>query len=77
MEGVNINQNFSDIDRDDFIMLRNKLVSFSKPSQEFILKNTDKKLISYGVYLLMTSEDRLNEEDKARKKELENFTKII
>lgn len=76
LDGVSINQDFSNIGREEFTILRNKLVSFSIPSQEFILKNTDKKLISYGIYLLITPEENLNAEDRARKKELISFTKI-
>jgi len=76
LDGVNLSQDFSKIDRDEFTMLRNRLVSFSIPSQEFILKNMDKKLISYGVYLLVTPDENLTPEDRARKKELISFTKI-
>lgn len=76
LKNVDMGLNFSGIGRDDFIMLRNKLVSFSIPSQEFILKNLDNKLLSYGVYLLTTPYDNMNPEDRSRKKELVGFTKI-
>lgn len=72
----NTNQDFSDISTEDYLSLRDKLVMFSKPSQEFVLKNMDNKLLSYGVYLLTTKEEFLSEVDKERKKDLMKFTKI-
>ena len=76
MKYVNISQQFGEISNEDFVWLRQKLVSFSKEAQKFILENTDKKLLSYGIYLLSTDDKKLNKLDRERKEELLKFTMI-
>lgn len=75
-KSADIEGDFSHITDDDYIKLRNKLVTFSKPSQQFIFENMDRTLVNYGVYLLVTKEENLNEQDRERKRDLMKFTKL-
>lgn len=69
-------EDFSDINRDDFIKLRDKLVYFSKPSQKFIYDNIDERMKKYAAYLLDNPKHKLSKEDRERRGEILKFTKI-
>ena len=70
---ANLNQDFSFIDEEDFLLARDILSRFSIPANEFMLKNLDSELKDYIVYLLVTPESHLLMEDKARKENVLTF----
>lgn len=69
-------EDFSDIDRDEFVTLRNTLVYFSRPSQQFIYEHINDRSKKYVAYLLETPENKLSGEDLQRRAEILKFTRI-
>lgn len=70
---ANLNQDFSNIDEEDFLLARDILSRFSIPANDFMLNNLDSELKDYIFYLLITPDSHLLVEDKARKENVLAF----
>lgn len=76
---LNVNfkkEELPEINTEEFLSLRNKIVSFSIPSQKFVYDNMPQEHKAYVSYLLNTPSGNLTEADKQRREEILKFCKI-
>ena len=67
---------YKNITDEDFLSMRQKMTTFSKNAQKFILDNMDETLVGYGLYLLSEKDTNLSDKERQRKEELQRFTMI-